>query len=50
LSLSELKNVADILQLETSELQGLKLQHDQKVVELEKAQVDVLEVRRKERL
>ncbi|XP_059116130.1 centriolin isoform X2 [Peromyscus eremicus] len=40
---TELKNVADILQLENSALQGLKLQHDQKVTELEKTQVDVLE-------
>ncbi|KAL6041863.1 hypothetical protein STEG23_022106, partial [Scotinomys teguina] len=40
---TELKNVADILQLENSALQGLRLQHDQKVTELEKTQVDVLE-------
>lgn len=33
-----------MLQLENSELQGLKLQHDQKVSELEKTQVEVLEV------
>ena len=43
MSLSELKNVADILQLETSELQGLKLQHDQKVVELEKMKKQQIE-------
>nr|XP_021509349.1 centriolin isoform X3 [Meriones unguiculatus] len=40
---TELKNVADLLQLENSKLQGLKLQHDQKVAELEKIQVYVLE-------
>lgn len=43
--LLELKNILDILQLETNELQGLKLQHDQKVSDLEKLQVEVLEVR-----
>lgn len=44
LFLLELKNILDMLQLENNELQGLKLQHDQKVSELEKAQVEVLEV------
>ena len=42
--LLELKNILDMLQLENNELQGLKLQHDQKVSELEKTQVEVLEV------
>ena len=42
--LLELKNILDMLQLENNELQSLKLQHDQKVSELEKAQVEVLEV------
>lgn len=40
----ELKNILDMLQLENNELQGLKLQHDQKLSELEKTQVEVLEV------
>ncbi|XP_006865728.1 PREDICTED: centriolin [Chrysochloris asiatica] len=40
---TELKNILDILQLENNELQGLKLQHDQRVSELEKTQVQVLE-------
>lgn len=44
LFLLELKNILDMLQLENNELQGLKLQHDQKVSELEKTQVEVLEV------
>ncbi|EQB78923.1 centriolin isoform 4 [Camelus ferus] len=39
----KLKNILDMLQLENNELQGLKLQHDQKVSELEKTQVEVLE-------
>nr|XP_009679355.1 PREDICTED: centriolin isoform X2 [Struthio camelus australis] len=39
----ELKHVLEMLQLENNELQGLKLQHDQKVNELEKIQVAVLE-------
>eukprot|EP00069_Balaena_mysticetus_P004486 bmy_04573T0 len=39
----KLKNILDMLQLENNELQSLKLQHDQKVSELEKAQVEVLE-------
>lgn len=33
-----------MLQLENNELQGLKLQHDQKMSELEKTRVEVLEV------
>lgn len=41
---TELKNILDMLQLENNELQGLKLQHDQKVSEFEKTQVEVLEV------
>lgn len=44
LFLLELKNILDMLQLENNELQGLKLQHDQKISELEKIQVEVLEV------
>lgn len=44
LFLLELKNILDMLQLENNELQGLKLQHDQKVSELEKTRVEVLEV------
>nr|XP_051698403.1 centriolin isoform X3 [Oryctolagus cuniculus] len=40
---AELKNILDILQLENNELQGLKLQHDQKVSDLEKIQVEVLQ-------
>lgn len=44
LFLLELKNILDMLQLENNELQGLKLQHDQKVSEFEKTQVEVLEV------
>ncbi|XP_058528803.1 centriolin isoform X2 [Ochotona princeps] len=40
---AELKNILDILQLENNELRGLKLQHDQKVSDLEKLQVEVLE-------
>lgn len=43
----ELKNILDMLQLENNELQGLELQHDQKVSELEKTQVAVLEVMNK---
>ncbi|NWQ60044.1 CNTRL protein, partial [Neopipo cinnamomea] len=39
----ELKHVLEMLELEKNELQGLKLQHDQKVNELEKTQVAVLE-------
>ena len=42
--LLELKNILDMLQLENNELQALKLQHEQKMSELEKTQVDVLEV------
>lgn len=44
---TELKNILDMLQLENNELQGLKLQHDQKMSELEKTQVEVLEVIKK---
>lgn len=33
-----------MLELENNELQGLKLQHDQKVNELEKIQLTILEV------
>nr|XP_033817320.1 centriolin isoform X2 [Geotrypetes seraphini] len=40
---TELKHVLEMLQLENNELQGLKLQHDQKVNELERTQVSVLE-------
>uniref|UniRef100_A0A7M4ET31 Centriolin n=1 Tax=Crocodylus porosus TaxID=8502 RepID=A0A7M4ET31_CROPO len=40
---TELKHVLEMLQLENNELQGLKLQHDQKLNELEKTQVAVLE-------
>ncbi|KFQ53203.1 Centriolin, partial [Pelecanus crispus] len=39
----ELKRVLEMLELENNELQGLKLQHDQKVNELEKTQVAILE-------
>ncbi|NXT95657.1 CNTRL protein, partial [Anhinga rufa] len=39
----ELKHVLEMLELENNELQGLKLQHDQKVNELEKSQVAILE-------
>ncbi|XP_056361210.1 centriolin isoform X2 [Oenanthe melanoleuca] len=39
----ELKHVLEILELEKNELEGLKLQHEQKVTELEKTQVAVLE-------
>lgn len=47
LFLLELKNILDMVQLENNELQGLKLQHDQKMSELEKTQVEVLEVIKK---
>ncbi|KAM9256911.1 centriolin isoform 2-T2 [Cariama cristata] len=40
---TELKHVLEMLELENNELQGLKLQHDQKVNELEKTQVAILE-------
>ncbi|XP_037654261.1 centriolin isoform X3 [Choloepus didactylus] len=40
---TELKNILDMLQLENNELQGLKQQHDQKLSELEKTQIEVLE-------
>ncbi|NXX46743.1 CNTRL protein, partial [Tricholaema leucomelas] len=39
----ELKHVLEMLELENNELQSLKLQHDQKVNELEKTQRAVLE-------
>ncbi|XP_009877699.1 PREDICTED: centriolin, partial [Apaloderma vittatum] len=39
----EMKHVLEMLELENNELQGLKLQHDQKVNELEKTQVAILE-------
>ncbi|KAM4760753.1 centriolin isoform 1-T3 [Cyanocitta cristata] len=39
----ELKYVLEMLELEKNELEGLKLQHDQKVNELEKTQVAILE-------
>ncbi|OWK61378.1 Centriolin [Lonchura striata] len=39
----ELKHVLEMLELEKNELEGLKLQHEQKVNELEKTQVAVLE-------
>ncbi|POI34588.1 hypothetical protein CIB84_001660 [Bambusicola thoracicus] len=39
----ELKHVLEMLEIENNELQGLKLQHNQKVNELEKTQVAVLE-------
>ncbi|KFQ66028.1 Centriolin, partial [Phaethon lepturus] len=39
----ELKHVLEMLELENNELQGLKLQHDQKINELEKTQVAILE-------
>uniref|UniRef100_A0A8C3DWB5 Centriolin n=1 Tax=Corvus moneduloides TaxID=1196302 RepID=A0A8C3DWB5_CORMO len=39
----ELKHVLEMLELEKNELEGLKLQHDQKVNELEKTQVAILE-------
>ncbi|KAL2298169.1 hypothetical protein Nmel_017132, partial [Mimus melanotis] len=39
----ELKQVLEMLELEKNELEGLKLQHEQKVSELEKTQVAVLE-------
>lgn len=41
----ELKHVLETLELEKNELEGLKLQHEQKVNELEKTQVAILEVR-----
>uniref|UniRef100_A0A663F5P7 Centriolin n=1 Tax=Aquila chrysaetos chrysaetos TaxID=223781 RepID=A0A663F5P7_AQUCH len=39
----ELKHVLEMLELENNELQVLKLQHDQKVDELKKTQVTILE-------
>ncbi|KAI1232201.1 hypothetical protein IHE44_0007267 [Lamprotornis superbus] len=39
----ELKHMLEMLELEKNELEGLKLQHEQKVNELEKTQVAVLE-------
>ncbi|NXI61404.1 CNTRL protein, partial [Anseranas semipalmata] len=39
----ELKHVLEMLEIENNELQGLKLQHDQKVNELEKTRIAVLE-------
>ncbi|NXV12281.1 CNTRL protein, partial [Cepphus grylle] len=39
----ELKHVLENLELENNELEGLKLQHDQKVNELEKIQAAILE-------
>ncbi|KAK4811457.1 hypothetical protein QYF61_006391 [Mycteria americana] len=39
----ELKHVLEMLELENNELQALKLQHDQKINELEKTQVAILE-------
>ncbi|XP_066189025.1 centriolin [Sylvia atricapilla] len=39
----ELKHVLEMLELEKNELEGLKLQHEQKVDELEKTQVAILE-------
>ncbi|NXL01518.1 CNTRL protein, partial [Mesembrinibis cayennensis] len=39
----ELKHVLEMLELENTELEGLKLQHDQKVNELEKTQIAILE-------
>ncbi|KAM6371902.1 centriolin [Pluvialis apricaria] len=39
----ELKHVLEMLELENNELKGLKLQHDQKVNELEKTQAAILE-------
>ncbi|NWX16420.1 CNTRL protein, partial [Aegotheles bennettii] len=39
----ELKRVLEMLDLENNELQSLKLQHDHKINELEKAQVAILE-------
>ncbi|MEE6505076.1 hypothetical protein FKM82_005434 [Ascaphus truei] len=40
---SELKHVLEMLQLENNELQGLTLQHDQKVNEMERTQSTLLE-------
>ncbi|KAK2535260.1 Cntrl [Columba livia] len=40
---TELKHVLEMLELENNELQGLKLQHDQKVNELQKTQAAILE-------
>ncbi|XP_041428317.1 centriolin isoform X2 [Xenopus laevis] len=40
---SELKHVLEMVQLENNELQGLKLQHNQKVDEMEKTQATLLE-------
>ncbi|XP_061867469.1 centriolin isoform X2 [Colius striatus] len=40
---TELKHVLEMLELENNALEGLKLQHDQKVSELEKTQVAILE-------
>ena len=42
--LPELKHALEMLELENKDLQGLKVQHDRKVNELEKTQVAVLEV------
>ncbi|KFQ34661.1 Centriolin, partial [Merops nubicus] len=39
----ELKRVLETLELESNELQSLKLQHDQKINELEKTQLAILE-------
>ncbi|XP_071430495.1 centriolin isoform X2 [Pithys albifrons albifrons] len=39
----ELTHVLEMLEMERNELQGLKLQHDQKVNELDKTQVAILE-------
>ncbi|KGL99102.1 Centriolin, partial [Charadrius vociferus] len=39
----ELKHVLEMLELENNELKGLKLQHDQKVNELEKIQAAILD-------
>lgn len=43
-SLVELKHVLEMQQLETTELQGLKLQHDHKINDLEKTQSLILQV------
>ncbi|NXT82779.1 CNTRL protein, partial [Zapornia atra] len=46
----ELKHVLEMLELENKGLEGVKLQHDQKVNELEKTQVAILEASEKLKL
>lgn len=40
----ELRHVLEMVQLETRELEGVKLQHNQKLDQLEKSQETLLEV------